>query len=295
MAAIDWHTSEMAKHWEMAKETQHMQRQFNNHLYKLLQETEYWQVVEVGESRDKESAGMETSDREIDEDVEGEEAPESDLEVPVCLFLSLHGGTKKTGGWKQNQESKARGSEGQRVAVSAGQSCGVLEETGVVVAAGVHEKERSRGPKKGKMPMRIRQMMTIATAYPINGWEQGSEQRLRAEEVQDENIGGRLEQDIEEDMEEQSWKVGFHKLPKGVNREASVGDHESKGHLFKEVWSVAKLESENQTGGKSASSHTSWKRKSLGESRVVTGEKKVGSTLGQASEVAMKTSLGEDN
>ncbi|KAI6028242.1 hypothetical protein EDC04DRAFT_2898978 [Pisolithus marmoratus] len=66
MAAIDWHTNEMAKHWEIAKETQCMQRQFNDCLYKLLQEMEYQQVVEVGELSDKESTGMETSDGETD-------------------------------------------------------------------------------------------------------------------------------------------------------------------------------------------------------------------------------------
>ncbi|KAI5992336.1 hypothetical protein EDC04DRAFT_2613659 [Pisolithus marmoratus] len=80
VAAIDWHTSEMVKHQEMAKETQCMQRQFNNHLYELLQETEYQQVTEVGELSDKGSTGKETSD-ETDEDTEGEEAPESDPEV----------------------------------------------------------------------------------------------------------------------------------------------------------------------------------------------------------------------
>ncbi|KAI6039294.1 hypothetical protein EDC04DRAFT_2603281 [Pisolithus marmoratus] len=67
-------------------------------------------------------------------------------------------------------------------------------------------------------------------------------------------------------------KVGFLKLPKGVNREVSVGDHESKGHLSKKVCSV----------------------RNLGEGRVVMGEKVV-STLEQASEVAMKAGLGGDN
>ncbi|KAI6023451.1 hypothetical protein EDC04DRAFT_2606614 [Pisolithus marmoratus] len=96
--AIDQHTSEMAKHWQIAKETQCVQRQFNNCLYELLQETEYQQVAEVGESSDKESTGIETSDRETDKDTEGEEAPESDLEVFLSCFvfvwfMSLHGGT----------------------------------------------------------------------------------------------------------------------------------------------------------------------------------------------------------
>ncbi|KAI6000238.1 hypothetical protein EDC04DRAFT_2612101 [Pisolithus marmoratus] len=79
------------------------------------------------------------------------------------------------------------GSKGQKRAASAGQSCGVLEETRVVVLAGVHEKVKSRGPNQGKMMMKIRQMMVTATAYPIN----------RAEEVQDENVGEMLEQDNE--------------------------------------------------------------------------------------------------
>ncbi|KAI6024425.1 hypothetical protein EDC04DRAFT_2606445 [Pisolithus marmoratus] len=80
-AAIDQHTSEMAKHWEITRQTQHVQRQLSNHLYDLLQETEYWQVAEVVESSDEEGTSKETSDGETDEDVEGEEAPESDLEV----------------------------------------------------------------------------------------------------------------------------------------------------------------------------------------------------------------------
>ncbi|KAI6028255.1 hypothetical protein EDC04DRAFT_2605731 [Pisolithus marmoratus] len=64
-AAIDQHTNEMAKHWQIAKESQ------------LHTET----VAEVGESSDKEGTGEETSNGETDEDAEGEEAPESDLEV----------------------------------------------------------------------------------------------------------------------------------------------------------------------------------------------------------------------
>ncbi|KAI5982203.1 hypothetical protein EDC04DRAFT_2915836 [Pisolithus marmoratus] len=80
VAAIDWHTSKMAKHWEMAKETQCMQRQFNNCLYELLQETEYWQMAEMEESSDEESTSEETSDRETDKDAERGEAPESDPE-----------------------------------------------------------------------------------------------------------------------------------------------------------------------------------------------------------------------
>ncbi|KAI6038951.1 hypothetical protein EDC04DRAFT_2603460 [Pisolithus marmoratus] len=233
MATIDRHTNKMPKHQEITKETQHVQRQFNDHLYELLQEMEYWQVAEVGESSDEESTGMESSDGETDKDMEGEEAPESDLES--CLFVSLHEG--------------AGGSEGQRVAASASQSCGVAEVTRVVVPAG-------------------------------------------AEEVQDKNAGGRLEQDDEEDMEERSWKVGFHKLPKGVNREASVGDHESKGHLSEDVWSVTEPESENWTGTKSASSRTRGKRVHR-EAELKWERWEVESTLGQASEVVMKASLRE--
>ncbi|KAI6044042.1 hypothetical protein EDC04DRAFT_2599651 [Pisolithus marmoratus] len=41
VAAIDQHTSEMAKHREITKQTQHVQRQLNSRLYDLLQETEY--------------------------------------------------------------------------------------------------------------------------------------------------------------------------------------------------------------------------------------------------------------
>ncbi|KAI6010162.1 hypothetical protein EDC04DRAFT_2610308 [Pisolithus marmoratus] len=66
----------MAKHQQIAKESQHMQRQFNNCHFDLLQEMEYWQVAEVGELSDKESTGIETSNRETDKDVEGEEIPE---------------------------------------------------------------------------------------------------------------------------------------------------------------------------------------------------------------------------
>ncbi|KAI6024219.1 hypothetical protein EDC04DRAFT_2900292 [Pisolithus marmoratus] len=84
MAAIDWHTSEMAKHQEIAKQTQHMQRWLNSCLYDLLQETKYWQMVEVEESSDEGSTGEETSDGETDKDAEGEEAPESD---PEDLFV----------------------------------------------------------------------------------------------------------------------------------------------------------------------------------------------------------------
>ncbi|KAI6009099.1 hypothetical protein EDC04DRAFT_2610739 [Pisolithus marmoratus] len=73
--SIDWHTSEMEKHWEIAKQTQHMQRQLNSHLYDL-QETKYWQMAGVVESSDEASTGKETSDGETDKDVEGEEAPE---------------------------------------------------------------------------------------------------------------------------------------------------------------------------------------------------------------------------
>ncbi|KAI6013508.1 hypothetical protein EDC04DRAFT_2609314 [Pisolithus marmoratus] len=81
VAAIDQHTNKMVKHREIAKETQHVQRWFNDHLYELLQEMEYWQVAEVEESSDEESTSEEMSDRETNEDAEGEEAPESDLEV----------------------------------------------------------------------------------------------------------------------------------------------------------------------------------------------------------------------
>ncbi|KAI6023475.1 hypothetical protein EDC04DRAFT_2606630 [Pisolithus marmoratus] len=80
VAAIDQHTSKMAKHQQITKETQCMQRQFNNCLYELLQEMKYWQVAEVGELSDEESTGVETSNGETDKDVEGEEAPESDPE-----------------------------------------------------------------------------------------------------------------------------------------------------------------------------------------------------------------------
>ncbi|KAI5996820.1 hypothetical protein EDC04DRAFT_2612641 [Pisolithus marmoratus] len=99
-AAIDQRTSKMAKHQEMAKETQCMQRQFNNCLYELLQETEYWQVVEVGESSDEERTSAETSDRETNEDVEGEEVPESDLEV-----LDVHVSVQ---GYKEDWEPKTK-------------------------------------------------------------------------------------------------------------------------------------------------------------------------------------------
>ncbi|KAI6018285.1 hypothetical protein EDC04DRAFT_2607887 [Pisolithus marmoratus] len=60
-----------------------MQRWFNDHLFELLQEMEYQQVAEVEELSDEESTSKEPSDGETNEDVEGEEAPESDLEVLV--------------------------------------------------------------------------------------------------------------------------------------------------------------------------------------------------------------------
>ncbi|KAI6006363.1 hypothetical protein EDC04DRAFT_2611517 [Pisolithus marmoratus] len=104
-----------------------------------------------------------------------------------------------------------------------------------------------------------------------------------------------LEKDWSRTLRKTWGRVGFHKLPKGVNREASVGDHESKGYLSEEVWSVVKLESETWTRTKSASSHTSWKRKSLGETELKWKKQKVVSALGWASEVAMKAGLGEDN
>ncbi|KAI6015954.1 hypothetical protein EDC04DRAFT_2608632 [Pisolithus marmoratus] len=126
-ATIDWHTSKMAKHWEITKETQCMQRQFNNHHYELLQETEYWQVVEVGESSDKESTGKGTSDGETNKDMEGEEAPESDPgtegntdetnqkmihEVVMSGVLVLVASTGKQRGWHRGLEVPEEGNGG---------------------------------------------------------------------------------------------------------------------------------------------------------------------------------------
>ncbi|KAI6004770.1 hypothetical protein EDD15DRAFT_2191549 [Pisolithus albus] len=48
--AIDWHTEEMREHRRLAKSQHETQRRFNNHLWELLQETEY-QQVETDESR----------------------------------------------------------------------------------------------------------------------------------------------------------------------------------------------------------------------------------------------------
>ncbi|KAI6038477.1 hypothetical protein EDC04DRAFT_2603931 [Pisolithus marmoratus] len=70
------HTKEMAKHQQIAKESQHMQRQFNNCLFDLLQEMEYQQVAE--------RPVMEKLTRMWK--VEEEERPGSDPEVFVCLF-----------------------------------------------------------------------------------------------------------------------------------------------------------------------------------------------------------------
>ncbi|KAI5994629.1 hypothetical protein EDC04DRAFT_2910467 [Pisolithus marmoratus] len=82
VAAIDQHTNEMAKHWWITKENQHMQRQFNNCLYDLLQETEYHQVGGFKELSE-EITSKESSDEETDDNAEGEveERPESDPEV----------------------------------------------------------------------------------------------------------------------------------------------------------------------------------------------------------------------
>ncbi|KAI6039696.1 hypothetical protein EDC04DRAFT_2602984 [Pisolithus marmoratus] len=119
--SIDWHTNEMVKHQEITKETQCMQRWFNDHLYKLLPETEYQQVAEVGELSDEESTGAETSDRETDKDTEGEEAPESDLES--CLFVSLQGYHKtKTG-------SHSEGNKQEKIHEVVMSGVPVLEET----------------------------------------------------------------------------------------------------------------------------------------------------------------------
>ncbi|KAI5985323.1 hypothetical protein EDC04DRAFT_2615412 [Pisolithus marmoratus] len=113
MAAIDWHTNEMAKHQEITKETQHMQRWFNDHLYELLQEMEYWQVAEVGESSDEESTGMETSDGETDKDMEGEEAPESDLEVKQKCHPPLSTEPMRySRGWHRGPEVLGEGDSG---------------------------------------------------------------------------------------------------------------------------------------------------------------------------------------
>ncbi|KAI5981148.1 hypothetical protein EDC04DRAFT_2617614 [Pisolithus marmoratus] len=311
-AAIDWHTSEMVKHQEMAKETQRMQRQFNNCLYELLQETEYQQVAEVGESSDEESTSEETSDGETDEDTEGEEAPESDPEVrrpgaenkgAIPLLVSSPRGTVGASIEVQRCQERAMVGTGtevtstRRVLKSRDEDWGVRgPEGGSECRSELWGARRDQsccsgwGPNQGETPTRIRQMMMTATAYPINGWEQGSEQRLRAEGVQDENIGGRQEQDNKGDVEE--WKVGFHKLPKGVNREASVSDHESKEHLSKKVQSVAEPESENWTGTKGAGSRA-WGKNTLREDRGGWRRQKVVSTPGQASEVVTKAGLGE--
>ncbi|KAI6040583.1 hypothetical protein EDC04DRAFT_2602364 [Pisolithus marmoratus] len=265
MAAIDWHTSEMAKHQEMAKENQHMQREFNNHLYKLPQEMEYQQVAEVGESSDEGSTGEETSDRETDEDAEGEEAPESDPEG--CHKMK----TKSQGAIPLSSTKPMRYSRGQQRGLEAPEKGdGGDMNRSLKYQEGTEVKSQRLGNQR------------------TGGWQQvpvravGCQRRLellfwllRAEEVQDKNAGGRLEQDNKGDVEE--WKVGFHKLPKGVNRESRV---------------FSKPESEDWTRTKSASSHTSWKRKSLGRAELEWKKWKVVGTPEWGSKVAMKSSPG---
>ncbi|KAI5988902.1 hypothetical protein EDC04DRAFT_2614455 [Pisolithus marmoratus] len=136
LVKANWHTSKMAKHQQIAKQTQHMQRQFNDCLFDLLQETEYWQVAEVGELSDEKTTSEETSDGETDKDAEGEEAPESDLEMKTgsqgwqkgleVLEEGDGGDVNRSLKYQKGTEvaSKAGGSEGWRVAASASQSCG---------------------------------------------------------------------------------------------------------------------------------------------------------------------------
>ncbi|KAI5993406.1 hypothetical protein EDC04DRAFT_2613369 [Pisolithus marmoratus] len=152
-AAIDQHTSKMAKHQEMAKETQCMQRQFNNCLYELLQETEYWQVVEVGESSDEERTSAETSDRETNEDVEGEEVPESDLEV-LDVHVSVQGYKED---WEPRHSSK--GNKWERIHEVVMSGVPVLDETYQNI-----EENKSAIPLLSTKPMRY-----------SRGWHRGLE------------------------------------------------------------------------------------------------------------------------
>ncbi|KAI6046543.1 hypothetical protein EDC04DRAFT_2597985 [Pisolithus marmoratus] len=188
MAAIDQHTNEIAKHQEMAKETQCMQRQFNNCLYKLLQEMEYQQVAEVGEFSDEESTSKETSDRETDKDAEGEEAPESDpegyhkMKTKSCpqgtVGASIEGPEFPEGGDGGDMNRSSKYHEGTEVEGQGGGNECWSELWGAgrdqsCCLAGVHKKgARSGGPKKG------------------------------GEEAQGENVGKMLELDGKEDVGE---------------------------------------------------------------------------------------------
>ncbi|KAI6043635.1 hypothetical protein EDC04DRAFT_2600086 [Pisolithus marmoratus] len=225
-------TSKMAKHWEMAKETQCMQRQFNNHLYELLQETEYQQVAEVEESSDKESTGEERSNRETDEDAEGEEAPESDLESKT-----------KSKGNRSNIESSLP------VLVASTRILNGKQSPQGTVGAGMEGPEVPEEGDSGDMNRSFKYHEgTEIESQGVWGSEGGNE--CWGEEVQGKNIGEMLEQDDEENMGE--W----------ITREVSVGNHEGpKDTLSEKVWSVAKPESENLTRTKSVTwEGWSWRR-----------------------------------
>ncbi|KAI6013842.1 hypothetical protein EDC04DRAFT_2609162 [Pisolithus marmoratus] len=184
----------------------------------LLQEMEYQQVAEVGELSDKESTGEETSDRETDKDMEGEVAPENDLEDPIC-FVSAWGYHKlKTESQKQNKQK-------------------VLQEVihkGAIPLASTKPMRYSRGQHRGlevpeegnrgeheqkfQVPQGYQAQETKAGGgQRAGGWQQvlvrvgGCQRRpglllqqLGAEEVQDKNVGEMLEQDDKGDMGEHS-------------------------------------------------------------------------------------------
>ncbi|KAI5984024.1 hypothetical protein EDC04DRAFT_2615901 [Pisolithus marmoratus] len=140
---------------------------------------EYWQVAEVGESCDKETTGKETGDENMEGEVE--EGPESDPKVKtenhtrtLTIYqdtrLSIKCEVKKH--YKVREEGlQARRTGDWKMALSAGQRCEEVEETGDVVLVGVCEKERSGGPNQAKVMTRMKQATMTAAAYPKNGWE----------------------------------------------------------------------------------------------------------------------------
>ncbi|KAI5992163.1 hypothetical protein EDD15DRAFT_2197184 [Pisolithus albus] len=83
--AIDRHTEEMREHQRLAKSQHETQHRFNNHLWELLQETEYRQVEtdesEGDETSEGEPEGSESSDDEWENDVRGEGETDAEAEV----------------------------------------------------------------------------------------------------------------------------------------------------------------------------------------------------------------------
>ncbi|KAI6000019.1 hypothetical protein EDD15DRAFT_2362583 [Pisolithus albus] len=71
--AIDQHTEEMQEHRRLVKSQHETQRRFNNHLWELLQETEYQQV------ETDESEGDDTSEGELEDSKSSDDGWEDDV------------------------------------------------------------------------------------------------------------------------------------------------------------------------------------------------------------------------